>query len=635
MNYQLRKYQSDAIKAATDHFFSGGSSAIAVLATGTGKTIILTNVADIMHRRDGKRCIIIAHRDELIRSAAEKIREVTGIAPEIEKAEERAAREDGLGMSRSPYVVASIQTLLSGKGARKRMHDFDPAEFDLVIIDESHHAAAEGYQAVINYFTSQGAKLFGATATADRADGVSLGSTFEEVIARYELPDAVADGYLVPIRMRSVIVDGLNYSKCRTTKAGHLHDDDVATALEAAMQDEADWHPVAHAVLECACGLEPGTLADCRDLPFDERAMRLLDLLDGRPVKRTLIFCPKVATSQRLADIFNRWMDGIAAHVDGETQAEERQRIFADFTKGTCPILSNVGVAEEGTDLPATEIVVLVAKTKSRPKVSQRVGRGTRPHPTIAHKLSEPGLTAEQRRQLIQASPKQSCLVLDFIGDAGPHQLVGPADLLAGDEIDSNVLRRAQEIADGREIPVEQAIEEAEAELEQEKELAQKLAEREQKELEAEATMKFYADMRRNIVATTNYQLTDASGEAVAPSPEPQGIGSATDGQIDLLIRFGVKPSTARAMTKGQAGKVIDTYKTGRARRGLGNPPSVKQINSLVRAGYDRGEVARYLDFDNCRRLMDAVVANGWKAIGPDVPSSLRTVGIAPKGDAA
>ena len=637
----LRPYQKQIVDAAMAHFAGGGHSALAVAATGVGKTVIFAEVARRVHEQTGLRTLVVAHRDELIRSAVAKLRQVTGIEPEVEKAQERARRDDGLAGDRSPFVVASVQTLISGRGAHKRMHDFRPHEFGLIVIDECHHASSSSYLAVVRHFVADGAKVLGVTATADRADGVSLSGVFEAVVGRYELPDAIADGYLVPIWMRGVAVAGLDYSKCRMTAAGSLRDEDVAQAIESAMAEEADWHPVAHAVLEAAYGLEPQALEGFRDLPFAQRQDRLLELSDARPVKRTLIFCPTVATSRRLADIFNRWSEGIAAHVDGETPADERANVFRMYGRGTCPILCNCGIATEGTDLPETEVVVLVRKTKSRPLMAQMVGRGTRPSPAVADAISAPGTTPEQRRGLIAASAKPHVTVLDFIGNCGPHRLVGPADLLAGESVPTEVLARAQEIAAGREMPVADAVAAAEREIEEERELARRMAEAEANDLQRQAEQQFWAQMRRDVVATTTYTLRDVGGSGVGTDAEPalpgmasavaaaprQGIGTATEGQVDLLVRYGVKPETARAMGKGQAGQVINGYQEDRERRGLARfPLTAKQIQPLVRAGYDRAEVVRLLDGANFSPLFEAVRAAGWRKVAPTVGESLVLV---------
>jgi superfamily II DNA or RNA helicase len=81
------------------------------------------------------------------------------------------------------------------------MQKFQPEQFGLIIIDESHHIFAESYKRVVRYFRSRNPDvlILGCTATPDRADEKALGQMFESVAHEYSLPQPILDGWLTPI----------------------------------------------------------------------------------------------------------------------------------------------------------------------------------------------------------------------------------------------------------------------------------------------------------------------------------------------------------------------------------------------------------------------------------------------------
>ena len=192
---QLRHYQQEAFDAILRELGTHRSTMI-LMATGVGKSVIAAHVAK--HFVQFGRIMILAHRDELIRQLAKTVYEVTGIIPAIEKASEYSD-EDTLESLRPRIVVSTFQTQYSGEP--ERMRRFGPNQFSLVISDELHHSAAPSFFKVLDYYVqgNPDLKLFGMTATGDRADGVTLGHIVKSVAYRYNIRDAVNDGYLVPV----------------------------------------------------------------------------------------------------------------------------------------------------------------------------------------------------------------------------------------------------------------------------------------------------------------------------------------------------------------------------------------------------------------------------------------------------
>ena len=174
----LRPYQS----AASDAIFKEwqeNDSTLVVIPTGGGKTILF---ADVIRRTFPRRALVIAHREELIFQARDKIQRVTGLHADVEMGEYRA---DGGLFRAAPVVVSTIQTQCSGGDGGGRMAKFDPQRFGVLIIDEAHHATSPTYRRVIDsYRTNPTLKVLGVTATPDRADEEALGQGADQDVPR-------------------------------------------------------------------------------------------------------------------------------------------------------------------------------------------------------------------------------------------------------------------------------------------------------------------------------------------------------------------------------------------------------------------------------------------------------------------
>lgn len=391
--YALRPYQEEAVTQIEEELLKHRGTLV-LMATGLGKTQVACEII----RRHAGRCLFIAHRDELIQQAARRVDEFVGGYPEIEKAQDQA-RSDG-----NNHVIASIQTI-SRPG---RLERFDPDGFGLIVVDEVHHATAKSYRKVLDHFAS--AKILGLTATPDRLDGEALGRVLDSVAYQYEINDAIRDGWLCPIKMRSIHVDSLDFSNVRTV-AGDFNQGE----LDALMALEENLHAVAKPAVECA----------------GER--------------KTLIFTTSVHNAERLAEIVDRYTsEGKACVVSGKTEKELRRETLRKFHRGEHQFFCNVGIATEGYDEPALACVVMGRPTKSRSLYTQMIGRGTRGGP----KCAVPG--------------KTDLLVLDFVGNSGKHDIVCTADVLGGKLSDQELeyAKKAVQNADC-EMSIEEAIEKA------------------------------------------------------------------------------------------------------------------------------------------------------------------------------
>ena len=388
---ELRPYQREALNRTLNRLTSA-DQALIVIPTGGGKTVVFAMLADAF-AEDGQRTLILAHREELLQQAIDKVTRWTRLPVGLERADQKAGGES--------IIVGSVQTLCR----RNRLEKWPGDTFGLLIVDEVHHVLATSYRTILDHFTKSaptGAKVVGVTATPDRADGQGLGQIFPEVTFEYGLEEAIREGYLVDIRQHVVTVEGLDFSGVRTL-AGDFKPDELEAILtaEVAVQRVAD---------------------------------PIYSLSGDRP---TLTFSVTIAHGRLLAAHINRRAraegrsDKEARSLSGEDTREHRAATLAAFARGEFQHLVGCALFLEGFDEPRISCVAMARPTKSRTVYVQAVGRGTRLHPG-----------------------KIDLLVLDFAGNAGRHKLVSAIDLFptpprAGDETiaDDAVRDRAKELS--------------------------------------------------------------------------------------------------------------------------------------------------------------------------------------------
>ena len=324
---ELRPYQLQAEQAVLEEWERGVLRTLMVLPTGCGKTVVFSQIIEDRVRA-GDRCLILAHRGELLDQAADKLRQATGLGSALEKAESTC-----LG-SWYRVAVGSVQSLMR----EKRLSRFDPGYFQTIVVDEAHHVLSEGYRRVLDHFSP--ARVLGVTATPDRGDMRSLGQFFESLAFEYPLPRAIKEGWLCPIKALTIPLK-LDLTGVGV-QAGDFKSRDLDTALDPYLE-------------QIAVEMEE----HCKD-------------------RRTVVFLPLVKTSQKFKNILNT--HGFrAAEVNGTS--EDRAEVLRDFGAGRYNVLCNSMLLTEGWDCPPVDCVVVLRPTKVRSLYSQMVGRGTRLSP--------------------------------------------------------------------------------------------------------------------------------------------------------------------------------------------------------------------------------------------------------------
>lgn len=427
----LRDYQAQAEGAIFAAWDQGRRAPLVNMATGTGKTEVFTHVA--------KRCMDAGHpvcvlvdRIELLDNAAERMHKILGIRAGIERGD-CYAFEDG---AKHSLIVGTFQTLVN----KSRLDQFRTDQPWRLIVDEAHLTiTADRLRVMRHFLTHPNAKAVGFTATPDRLDGRGMGQFFDAEAYRYEIRDAINDGWLVPIVAETAKINGLTLEPT----GGVDYSDEFIGQL---MESDTNLYQTAVAAT-----------TKCGDRP-------------------ALVFCARVAHAEMLAGVINRIVGREAAlAVHGQMKPEVRKEIYRRHRDGEVQFLCNVGVLTTGFDAPYVSAVVCARPTQSRALFSQMVGRGTRPlDPDRA--LNGWG-SADGRRAWIAASNKPDMLVVHCAPETGALNLVGPVDVLAGDMTDPQRIRKAREAAEKAErYDVQRALADADREIERLRKMQEAMA---------------------------------------------------------------------------------------------------------------------------------------------------------------
>ena len=291
--------------------------------------------------------------------------------------------------------------------------------------------------------------------------------------------------------------------------------------------------------------------------------------------RKTVVFLPLIATSQKFRNILLQ--HGFrAAEVNGNSA--DRAEVIADFDAGKYNVLCNSMLLTEGWDCPSVDCIIVLRPTKVRSLYSQMVGRGTR--------LS-PG--------------KEHLLLLDFLWMTEKHELCHPASLICEDQ--EVAQKMTEDLAkSGSVTDIESAEETAASEVQQAREeaLAKKLAEQRRKKARLVDPLQYAMSIRDMDIV--NY--IPPFGKAMQPP---------TQMQIKHLERLQINPEGIDS--QGRADMMIEAV-TKRQQEGMATPRQIRQLE-----GRGFRDVGTW-KFEQARRLIDRIAANGWKTPRDLVPSS-------------
>lgn len=540
----LRDYQLSCVESI-EREFNDVRSTLAVMPTGTGKTPTALEVARRFTLRD-ERVLFLAHREELLTQARSMAERAFNLETDLELGQAYASE-----IFPTQLVLASVQTLISGRNGQRRMEKFSPYEFGLVIVDEMHHGTAASYRRVLDHFKQNpDLKILGVTATPERADEEALGQICDTVAFDYAIKQAIMDGWLVPVEQQLIDIQDLDFSHIRTT-AGDLNASDLAAVMEA----ERNLYGICDATMK-----EIGQ-------------------------RRAIMFCVTVKQAELACGILNRYKTGIARWASGATPKEERRQIMKAFGDGQFQILVNCNLVSEGFDVPDAELLIQARPTKSKTLYTQQLGRIMRPLPGTVDGIDTP----EQRKFSIADSRKPVATVMDFVGNAGRHKLVHAVDILGG-KISDKIRELAEEIArkTGRPMDVDELVEEAE---------------RREDDIRRQAE----AARKARLTARATYTMRTINPfdafDIVAPPDRAWNTGKQLSEKQRLLLR---KQSIDPDGLTYAEGKALINELFRRWEAGL---CSLKQANLLKKYGYETHDMTR----DQASALITAIRNNDWQ----------------------
>ena len=318
--------------------------ALLVSATGTGKTYL--SAFDVLATKP-KKVLFVAHRKRILEASRKSFEKVLGNRYTY-------SIYGGSEKNVSSCTFAMVNTL------NNRLNDFDPSEFDYIVIDEAHRTGANSYRKILDYFKPH--FCMGMTATPSRTDGYDVYALFNHVIAfRITLQNALDEDMLAPFHYFGI--------------------------ADLAVDDE--------------------TIDDVSlftKLTSTERVNHIVQKIEEYTVekdnRRGLIFCNRNEEASELSRMFNERGYRTVA-ISGETSDEERNRQIKRLEDGEIEYIFSVDILNEGVDIPALNQIIMLRRTESAIVFVQQLGRGLR-----------------------KAPDKEYALILDFIGNYQQNYLV-------------------------------------------------------------------------------------------------------------------------------------------------------------------------------------------------------------------
>ena len=351
---QLRDYQQQAVDAAIAHFRHSSESAVIVLPTGAGKSLVLAELARLANGR----VLILTHVKELVAQNAEKVALLSQAGTVFAAG---LKQKDSSGKT----VIASVQS------AARNLTQFSQP-FSLVIIDECHRISLSEdsqYQLLFNHLLQQNStlKLLGLTATPYRLGtgwvyqshyhgkvGSVEQATFTRCIFELPLRPLINKGYLA----KPVLLDGLaaqyDFSHLVPTEGGDYSEQQVDSILGKTGR---------------ATKLIVGQL---NQLAHNKQGV--------------LIFAASVRHANEIVTLLEGLNQQVAL-LTATTPGNERDQLINEFKAQRLKFLVNVAVLTTGFDAPHVDLIAILRPTASVSLFQQMVERGLRSAPNKTHCL--------------------------------------------------------------------------------------------------------------------------------------------------------------------------------------------------------------------------------------------------------
>ncbi len=362
-----RPYQHEAIRRVAENFARGGRRALLVMATGTGKTRVTMGLIDLFLRaRQAQNVLFLADREALVDQAL-----TDGFKAHLPN-EPRTRIYTGSTQTGQRLYVATEQTMSIC------YEQFSPAFFDLLVLDEAHRSIFNRFSTVLDYFD---ARIIGLTATpadlVERNTFRVFGCDDKAPTFNYSFQEAVAEDHLVDFSLYKAQTgfqrDGI--------KGIELSEEDQNALVEAGLDpDEIDYS-----------GSELETKVSNRDT-LRSQWTEIMDVLikdeGGQLPGKTIVFAITKEHAARIRDVFEEmfphYVDMIRVMVSGVERVHNGSYgdgLISKFKKLDLPrIAVSVDMLDTGVDVPEVVNLVFMKPVRSRIKLWQMIGRGTRPN---------------------------------------------------------------------------------------------------------------------------------------------------------------------------------------------------------------------------------------------------------------
>ena len=331
-------YQAEILDALTvEREVHDSKHNLVVAPTGTGKTVVAAlDYTRLWQEHGDLSLLFVAHREQILRQSRRTFREAMGDGSFGELLVGGHRPEEGR------HVFASIQTL-SSPSASDELGD----GFDVVIVDEFHHAQARTYERLLDRLQCQW--LLALTATPERSDGLD--------VRRW--------------------TDGRTAFDMRLWHA--LDRELLAPFQYFGVADTADLSGIAWRSGQYDRN-ELGNLYTGNDARDRLVAKRVEGIVGAPTGMRALGFCATVEHAHHMADVFTR-LGWSAVAIDADTSQAERDARIRALQAGELTTIFTRDVFNEGVDIPEVDTILLLRPTESVTVHLQQIGRGLRRHP--------------------------------------------------------------------------------------------------------------------------------------------------------------------------------------------------------------------------------------------------------------
>lgn len=304
----------------------GNNRALCVVATGVGKTALAA-----FDSQSFSSVLFVAHREEILEQAIRTFKS-------IRKTKDVGRYYNGV-YEDSDVLFASVQTL----SRKEHIEKINPKKYDYVIIDEFHHAAANSYSQIVNYFEPK--FLLGLTATPHRMDRKNIFELCDyNVVYEMDFFSAINRDLLSPFQYYGIYDYTVDYDTIRYQNGKYVSED-----LEKALM-------------------------------IGKRVDLIFTHYKSHYRQRTLAFCSGINHAEMMAEYFRN--QGVIAHTVhsqyGLKHTIDREIAVERLKKGEIEILFTIDMFNEGLDIPAVDMILMARPTESITVFLQQLGRGLR-----------------------------------------------------------------------------------------------------------------------------------------------------------------------------------------------------------------------------------------------------------------